>query len=57
MKSKNLYNEDYIIDTMDVTSIDGYNKTKEFILNNDKLPTAFFVETDTIATGAFKGFI
>lgn len=54
MKSKNLYNEDYIIDTMDVTSIDGYNKTKEFILNNDKLPTAFFVETDTIATGALR---
>ena len=54
MKSKNLYNETYIIDTEEVTSIDGYNKTKNFILNNNDLPTAFFVSTDTIATGALR---
>lgn len=54
MESKKLYNETYVIDTGDVTSMDGYIKMKNYIELSKKIPTAFFVETDTIATGVLR---
>ncbi|MEG0856882.1 MAG: LacI family DNA-binding transcriptional regulator [Terrisporobacter sp.] len=54
MKSKRLYNEDYILDTKDVTAMNGYMTAKEFINSHVKMPTAFFVGTDTIATGVLR---
>lgn len=54
MISKGLYNEKYVIDTNDVTSMDGYTSTKEFLKNNTNIPTSFFVGTDTIATGVMR---
>ncbi|MGL5692865.1 MAG: substrate-binding domain-containing protein, partial [Peptostreptococcaceae bacterium] len=54
MKSKKIYKEEYILDTKDMTAIDGYETTKEFIDNKEKMPTAFFVSSDTIATGVLK---
>ncbi|MGL5328770.1 MAG: LacI family DNA-binding transcriptional regulator, partial [Peptostreptococcaceae bacterium] len=54
MKSKGLYKSEYIIDTKDMTAIDGYDATKSFLEKSFKLPTAFFVSTDTIATGVLK---
>lgn len=54
MKSKGLYKEEYLLDTNDMTAIDGYEKTKIFIDENQKMPTAFFVSSDTIATGVLK---
>lgn len=54
MIPRGLYNEDYILDTKDVTSTSGYITTKEFIESKKEMPTAFFVGTDTIATGVLR---
>ena len=54
MKSKGLYKKEYILDTEEMTAIDGYEITKNFIINKNNMPTAFFVGTDTIATGVLK---
>lgn len=54
MKSKNLYNEDNILDTKEMTTTAGYDTMKEFIASNKRMPSAFFVGTDTIATGVLK---
>ena len=52
MYEKNILNKDYIINC-DMTALAGYNAMNEFIKNGD-LPSAFFVATDTIATGVLK---
>lgn len=52
MKEKNILNEEYIINC-DMTASAGYTAMTEFI-KRETLPTAFFVATDTIATGVLK---
>lgn len=52
MYEKNILNKDYIINC-DMTALAGYNAMNEFIKRGD-LPSAFFVATDTIATGVLK---
>lgn len=54
MDSKGLYKEDYILNTNDMTAMDGYEATIDMINRNKSMPTAFFVGTDTIATGVLK---
>lgn len=54
MGSKNLYKEEHVLDTKEMTAMAGYEATKDFIKNCKKMPTAFFVGTDTIATGVLK---
>lgn len=54
MKKNNIYKEEYILDTKDVTSMDGYITMKKFIEKGEAMPTAFFVGTDTIATGVLR---
>ncbi len=54
MRSKSLYKKEYILDTKEMTAINGYEITKKFIKDNKNMPTAFFVGTDTIATGVLK---
>ncbi len=54
MKSKNIYKEDNILDTKEMTTTAGYEAIKEFIDSKKTMPTAFFVGTDTIATGVLK---
>ena len=52
MNDKNILNEDYIINC-NVTAAAGYAAMIEFIKRGN-LPTAFFVATDTVATGVLK---
>lgn len=48
------YDEDMIIDSA-MNSKSGYTKMKEFLVRNrDNLPTALFIASDAIATGAIK---
>lgn len=54
MKNKNLYKEENVLDTKEMTTIAGYEAIKDFISSSKKMPTAFFVGTDTIATGVLK---
>ena len=54
MKSKNLYKKENVLDTKEMTAMAGYEATKDFIKACKKMPTAFFVGTDTIATGVLK---
>lgn len=54
MKNKNLYKEENVLDTKEMTAMAGYEATKDFIKACKKMPTAFFVGTDTIATGVLK---
>lgn len=54
MKTNNIYINEYILDTNEMTAIDGYEVIKDFIKNNKHMPTAFFVGSDTIATGVLK---
>lgn len=54
MKKKELYKKENIVDTKEMTTIAGYEVMKNFISNNQKLPTAFFVGNDTTATGVLK---
>lgn len=54
MKSKNLYKEEYVLDTKEMTTRAGYETIKHFINTSKKMPTAFFVGTDTIAMGVLK---
>lgn len=54
MKSKDLYKEENVLDTKEMTTIAGYEAIKDFINSSKKMPTAFFVGTDTIATGVLK---
>lgn len=48
--------EDYVIKCNNLTSIDGYTSVKEFLSLGKKLPTAFFVINDTVATGVYRAF-
>ena len=52
MKEKDILNEDYIINCY-MTASAGYTAMIEFIKKGN-LPTAFFIATDTIATGVLK---
>ena len=52
MNDKNILNEDYIINCS-MTAAAGYAAMIEFIKRGN-LPTAFFVATDTVATGVLK---
>lgn len=54
MKSKDLYKEENVLDTKEMTTAAGYEVIKEFIASEKSMPTAFFVGTDTIATGVLK---
>lgn len=54
MENKNLYKEDNVLNTDEMTAISGYKSVKSFINTSKKMPTAFFVGTDTIATGVLK---
>lgn len=54
MKSKEIYNKDIVLDINEVTAIDGYEATKQFIESEKKMPTAFFIGTDTVAMGVLK---
>ena len=54
MKNKNLYKEENLLDTKEMTAMAGYESIKDFIKSCEKMPTAFFVGTDTIATGVLK---
>lgn len=54
MKNKNLYKKENILDTKEMTAMAGYEATKDFIKTCKNMPTAFFVGTDTIATGVLK---
>lgn len=54
MKSKNLYKEENVLNTNAMTTIGGYETIKGFISSCKNMPTAFFVSTDTIATGVLK---
>ncbi len=53
-KSKGLYKREYVLDTKEMTAMDGYEVVKSFIESDENMPTAFFVSTDTIATGVLK---
>ena len=52
MKEKDILNEDYIINCY-MTASAGYTAMIEFVKKGN-LPTAFFIATDTIATGVLK---
>ena len=54
MENKNLYKEDNVLNTDEMTAMSGYKSVKSFINTSKKMPTAFFVGTDTIATGVLK---
>lgn len=54
MKSKGVYKKENIIDTKEMTAMDGYESTIAFINSNENMPTAFFIGNDTIATGVLK---
>jgi len=53
MKSRDLLNENYIINC-EMTSKSGYDAVINFINNKEKMPTAFFVANDAIATGVVR---
>lgn len=53
MKSRELLNENYIINC-EMTSKSGYDAMINFINNKEKMPTAFFVANDAIATGVVR---
>ena len=53
MKSIELLNENYIINC-EMTSKSGYDAMINFISNKEKMPTAFFVANDAIATGVVR---
>lgn len=52
----NLYNPDYMIFTKTNIS-SGYEDTKAFLENNNDVPTAFFVSSDSCATGVIRAII
>lgn len=54
MKNKKLYKEENEIDTKEMTTKAGYEAIKNFLANSKNIPTAFFVGTDTLATGVLK---
>lgn len=54
MKERNIYKKENIIDTREMTTLAGYRKINEFINEDKEIPTAFFVSSDTIATGVLK---
>lgn len=54
MTEHNIFNDNFDIDCDTMTSISGYKSAKEFLTNNDDLPTAFFIANDTIATGVYR---
>lgn len=53
MRSRELLNENYIINC-EMTSKSGYDAMINFITNKEKMPTAFFVANDAIATGVVR---
>ncbi|MGL6106633.1 LacI family DNA-binding transcriptional regulator [Romboutsia sp.] len=54
MKEHNLTHDKFDIDCETMTSISGYRAMKKFLDSNKNLPTAFFVASDTIATGVYR---
>ena len=54
MENKNIYDEENVLNTDEMTAMSGYELVKVFIKTSKKMPTAFFVSTDTIATGVLK---
>lgn len=54
MENKNIYDEENVLNTDEMTAMSGYESVKVFIKTSKKMPTAFFVSTDTIATGVLK---
>ena len=54
MENKGLYKEENVLNTDKMTAMSGYESVKSFIKGSNKMPTAFFVSTDTIATGVLK---
>lgn len=55
MEEKNYYNQDYNINCA-LNSKDGYIKVKQYLSSCRELPTAFFISSDAIASGALKAF-
>lgn len=53
MKRKGIYNPKFIYPVKRMTFKSGYELTKK-LLENDEIPTAIFVENDTMAVGAYK---
>lgn len=54
MKDKGLYKKENVLDTKEMTTMAGYETVREFVNSQKKMPSAFFVGTDTIATGVLK---
>lgn len=54
MENKNIYDEENVLNTDEMTAMSGYELVKVFIKTSKKMPTAFFVSTDTISTGVLK---
>lgn len=54
MTDKNILDENYLIDSS-MTSKGGYDSIVKFIKQNKKVPTAFFIANDSIATGVIRG--
>ena len=53
MESYNLYNPDYVFTGSRISYSEGYNLLNEAI-KSKKMPTAFFIANDTMATGALR---
>ncbi|OXM83439.1 LacI family DNA-binding transcriptional regulator [Paenibacillus rigui] len=53
MKSRGLFRPEYIYTSGNLYSEDGYQLMKEAI-GQDKVPTAFFIENDSMAVGALR---
>ncbi len=54
LEGHNLFNEKYIVEC-EMNSKSGYNNIIKF-LKNSKLPSAFFISSDAIASGILKAF-
>ena len=54
LEGNNLFNEKYIVEC-EMNSKSGYNNIIKF-LKNSKLPSAFFISSDAIASGILKAF-
>lgn len=53
MIDRKIFNEKYVIDC-EMNSQSGYEKMKEYIKTGQKMPTAIFITSDTIAPGVLK---
>ncbi|MFA9398659.1 MAG: LacI family DNA-binding transcriptional regulator [Clostridiaceae bacterium] len=55
MQDLSIYNSDFVYSASKISYKEGYVLTKE-ILGKDKMPTAFIIANDTMATGALRAF-